>query len=1410
MAITPEEARAELKRREALAELQRRGSIPMGATWGAEASHALARGSFRAAAAVPGTAAAAIELNPALNLGRLLPRWTPIGALARAVEQPRQEAVRELRRSAKTVYQAASAPSLQPKKGGVGGYVLNTMLETVPTLAASVGATVVTGPAGGFSVGAMTMGEDAAQRAADKGAGRTTELTERLIVGLIGGAIERLQADEVLKLGKGSMQAIVKAARDRAWKRLGKEAGKMTVEQLAGVASESLEETLQEATQIGAATLHGEKIATWENARRLGAAAAGGATAGGAMKVGHTMLAGGTGPVVEPRPADAPAYEDEPVPAAVPFTMEELGQEIRGDQPELPIAGAETPAKPPTQAEPGPVAATGEDGYKMSARQADVDTGRGRRDMEPAEPQDSIPWAESARMAQEQGIKDKALAIATTINAEPRALTHVETAGMVDKAIELDNQYEQLTTQMGEASSKGDVESVKVLSAAINQNQAEYDALTRAIHASGSEKGRDLAAQKLTKGRDFRLVSVVARATAAKGAPLTVDEQAQLTADVKKLEEVTKTAEPMERKAAEDTAADALGLAPEFKELNEVTRKADTTRKELTHRRANRILRSKKGLRRYIGMSDADKDAELQQFLTAAGDKPSDADLLEIAMNIASRKGVRNLGDVAARMQQYFPDLGQDKLAHSIAMATQRGPRTTNTLLKTLYEIRQEGRTNDQLQIAIQDLIYYLERGEVPEKMVRTVKNPTEAIAALRQIKDFYRQQLENSEPARKQKMLEQIAILEKRIAAKDFLPRVKPAPLPMSEELRQIEAKRDSLRADLAAMRKPGARRYSLMSEADKDAELQQLLARDRDAANIAQIAENIASREGNNTMDDVARAMWPLTHLERSAIVDAINTHKQRKARTTNAMVEKLRTIHAEAGTIGNVRERISALLNYLNNGKIPDRAEHAVRTETDAVRELKAVRDMLQKELRNSEPAQRQRLAEQIAYLESRLKNNDFAPRPKAVVKRSPELDRMRYEKARLQHQVRQRMAAMRPKTPWQKVMAPFRFIQSVRSAFDFSAVRRQGGWMVLTHPVRSLRRVPDMFRAAWSDAEAFRLNAELRDPAKRPNAMRYAAAKLEFTDPGGAMTEQEEMFRSDLAERVPLVGRGVKGSNRAYATFLNLIRADAFDAMTDAFLVDGGVGTAVEEKAIANYINVATGRGATGSMKAAADAMNGIFWSPRYVISRFQLLLAQPLYRGTWRTRKMIAKEYARYLAGMVVVYTLGKMAGGELEDDPRSSDFGKIRFGDTRLDPLSGLAQTATFVSRVSTGKVKRTSGAVVAIRGGDIPYGGDNTADVIARFLRTKLAPASGLAVDVAAGENVVGEPTTGWSVARGAVIPLSMSDIYDTLVEQGVPAGMALSILGIFGEGVQTYQPKEQRRTARNTRRRRALRRGE
>jgi len=158
--------------------------------------------------------------------------------------------------------------------------------------------------------------------------------------------------------------------------------------------------------------------------------------------------------------------------------------------------------------------------------------------------------------------------------------------------------------------------------------------------------------------------------------------------------------------------------------------------------------------------------------------------------------------------------------------------------------------------------------------------------------------------------------------------------------------------------------------------------------------------------------------------------------------------------------------------------------------------------------------------------------------------------------------------------------------------------------------------------------------------------------------------------------------------------------------------------------------------------------------------------------------------------------LAKLAGGELEEDPRSSDFGKIKIGETRLDPLSGLSQVTVLLSRLVSGEAKRLeSGKVVPIRGPKVPFGGQDSAGLVANFLRSKLAPLPGAGLNLVAGENVVGEPIGPLETIRDMTIPLSFRDIYEVMKEHGVAKGTAISILGLFGMGIQHHEKRAKQR---------------
>lgn len=378
--------------------------------------------------------------------------------------------------------------------------------------------------------------------------------------------------------------------------------------------------------------------------------------------------------------------------------------------------------------------------------------------------------------------------------------------------------------------------------------------------------------------------------------------------------------------------------------------------------------------------------------------------------------------------------------------------------------------------------------------------------------------------------------------------------------------------------------------------------------------------------------------------------------------------------------------------------------------------------------------------------------------------------------------------------------FNLARSLITSMDLSYLANQAGFFLAGRPITTVKSLPTAIKAFASKYQSGRAYQELMD---RPNAPLYQRSGLYLAQEDGDLSQREESFMSRLAsDPEAVLGKGiagkaakvalfpVTGSQRAYTAGLNRVRADVFDAMV-ATIGKGGAVTDAEAKVIADFVNKATGRGGLGAAESAAVPLAHVFFSPRFVASRFQLLAGQPFYQGNLRTRTAIAKEYGRMLAGLGVFYGLMSMGGDEpVEWDARSSDFGKVKVGNTRIDPLFGLSQTAVLLTRLATGEKKTGAGKVDKIRG-DVKFGRDDAFDVAANFLRSKFAPVLGTAVDVATEKDVVGNKVTPGSAAASLTVPLSFREVFDAMKEHGVPGATALGLLAMFGVRVQTYEER-------------------
>jgi hypothetical protein len=151
------------------------------------------------------------------------------------------------------------------------------------------------------------------------------------------------------------------------------------------------------------------------------------------------------------------------------------------------------------------------------------------------------------------------------------------------------------------------------------------------------------------------------------------------------------------------------------------------------------------------------------------------------------------------------------------------------------------------------------------------------------------------------------------------------------------------------------------------------------------------------------------------------------------------------------------------------------------------------------------------------------------------------------------------------------------RTLKATADMGTLLRQNLLLSATRPVKASRAAWAGTRAFFSKYKAYEIDQALRDmPTQglRERAGLFMPALEEYKP-----TLREEMYQSNWAQRIPVVGSIVRASERQFVTSTNFLRAHAFDEilkMTDA--------TDTEMKAYANYINKASGRGHSCSFDA----------------------------------------------------------------------------------------------------------------------------------------------------------------------------------------------------------------------------------
>lgn len=365
-------------------------------------------------------------------------------------------------------------------------------------------------------------------------------------------------------------------------------------------------------------------------------------------------------------------------------------------------------------------------------------------------------------------------------------------------------------------------------------------------------------------------------------------------------------------------------------------------------------------------------------------------------------------------------------------------------------------------------------------------------------------------------------------------------------------------------------------------------------------------------------------------------------------------------------------------------------------------------------------------------------------------------------------------------WHFLAESVNLSRALRSSLDLSVMFRQA-WAMTTRK-EFYKNVPSMFHQAFSETEFQRVMSEIR---KRPDYDKMEESGLAFSDLNYDLEAREEMFQSNWAEKIPGLGRLIRGSGRGFTGFLNRLRADVWqDIRKDAAKVGKDVNNIDFMHELSGYVNNATGRGSLGNYEAAGPLLNGILFSPRLMTARLALL--NPNYYRTLDPfiRKQAIKDVLGATSLATSVLTLAAANGADVELDPRSSDFGKIRVGNDRHDVLGGFGQYITFISRLATNKTMTSSGDLNEMGEGRFSK---NRLEALGSFLRSKFSPMAGYFGNYLAGKNVVGEEFNAKNDTLELFTPMFAQDLYEVFRDEGLAATPKL-IPTFFGTGYSSY----------------------
>lgn len=257
--------------------------------------------------------------------------------------------------------------------------------------------------------------------------------------------------------------------------------------------------------------------------------------------------------------------------------------------------------------------------------------------------------------------------------------------------------------------------------------------------------------------------------------------------------------------------------------------------------------------------------------------------------------------------------------------------------------------------------------------------------------------------------------------------------------------------------------------------------------------------------------------------------------------------------------------------------------------------------------------------------------------------------------------------------------------------------------------------------------------------------------------GELTKTNEEFHSSLPDKIPGFSNLYKGSKAMFEGFNLRMRLDLVDHYVNT-VKKMGLDPKDPETAKA-WGQLAIDQ--TGGKSKNPDAlMSQFLFSQRLLHAEVNNLTLHMFDKTATKAVKVqSAKTLAKVVAGVAsVMYINNKLHPGSAETDPRSSNFGKVKVGDTRFDISGGYSSIVSLASRVAAavdGKpaIKSSSTGVMSKIGSG--FGQTSYQELLGDFLQGRASPAGQIIADLANGQTYSGQKPTVKSEVGSLITPI-------------------------------------------------------